>query len=349
MSKETPENTDVDLRTPEQKRSDERLERLTQELASIESGVTVIISRLQPSWCKGQLEKVTVGEEGLDIEYLIRKWGGHLLQLRIQDANGHLRGSHTVELYSWEPKRKGRVIKDPDAFEDDEQPIQNPAPEPVPQYGSPQLDLFRMFEMMNAQREAELSRMQAILLHQMEQSAPASQHQKPVSSIRDMIALFKAVEEVKGMFGGDGGGGGDEGELPRQVMDIARLFLESKKSQPSAQIVQPQRAPKPMQMPQPNPAAKRIPPKEPPRERESVSPPENVTPIRSNDDLVKQLTELDPIEAADTLANALSSMRPEKQEAAIAVFMSRINETMGDEFEMIEEDIEEGDGKTNVQ
>ena len=236
------EREENDPRNEPEREADRKIEALETELASLQAGVQVIIERLRPSWCKGQLEKLTIGDEGLDLDYLIRTWGGNLLSVKICGKGGRIHGSHTVELYTFDPRRHGKILRAPNRNEDDEDIAPAPLMAPPP---SPEIALFpKMLEMMEAQRQSEMETLRAILLAQ-NQSAPARPIENP-----------------------------------------------------------------------------------------------NVTPLRGADDIVSQISAMDPNLAADTLITALGKMPGNRQEETIAAFMERFQDTMPDYFE--EDDDSEG-------
>jgi hypothetical protein len=326
MEPDRPNEDTVDLRTKREREEDDRIDRLMSELAAIEPGVQVVIQRKQPTWCKGNLEKLTIGEEGLDLDYLIKTWGGHLLSLRIQDKNGQFKGIHNVELYSFPPRRHGKLLKAPNQFDDDE-PQPNPQPQPMaaPREQSSITELmFQMFiqmsQQMQAQAASERETLRALLLN--------AQPQTPRNSIGETMAAFKAFTEMREMLSGDGGSGGDGDGFPGQIMDMVKMFMESKQHQQAPARLVPQRP-----SPAPVPNGQLVPPRGPQPKPEQLP---SVTPIRSPQDLAAQIAALEPHQAAETLMHALGGMKPEKQEVALAAFGELFNEANND-FMYVEE------------
>lgn len=329
-------DTGVDLRSSAEKRDDDKIDKLMEELAALEPGVTVVIQRRQPSWCKGQLEKLTVGEEGLDLEYLKRTWGGQLLALKIQDSKGHWKGTHTVELYSFPPRVYGKLLKEPNLYHGTDEPPEPPAPPPpLPPPAAAdnrQTELMiQMFQLMQAQHQSEVTTLREIMLAQNRETP-----QTPRNSISETMAAFKAFSEMREMMGADvaAGGGGDGEAFPGQIMDIMKLFLESKQNAPQARVV-PQRQPNPQQR---RPAAI-VPPASP--QVPQIGPqPAPVTPIRNDSDIAGQLTQMDPEKAAETLLMAFGQMPRAKQEVAMQTFISRLGEEMGEDWTIQDEPAE---------
>jgi len=323
----------LDIRSAAEIAADEKIERLMRDLSSIEPGVPVIISRTQPSWCKGQLEKITVGDDGLDLDYLIRKWGGHSLTVKIMGSNGHFRGTHAVELYSWPPRRNGKILKDPNRFDDEEDEDNPGSSRPtaaVPPASSPADDRFmQLLELMNRQRQSEVDTLRSLLLAQ-QQAAPPPAAVSPAGTVGDMVKMFRAFGELREMVAEGTAPAGDTIEqLPGQVMDLVKMFIDAKTREPRARVVpsvRPPAAPSPNRAHEISNAVTMSP----------ALPERKVTPIRS-DDLVSQLSGLDPDQAAETLVTAFSRMPPEKQDLAWGAFMQRFNDTMGGEYEMVEE------------
>lgn len=315
------EREENDPRNEPEREADRKIEALETELASLQAGVQVIIERLRPSWCKGQLEKLTIGDEGLDLDYLIRTWGGNLLSVKICGKGGRIHGSHTVELYTFDPRRHGKILRAPNRNEDDEDIA--PAPLMAPQ---PEIALFpKMLEMMEAQRQSEMETLRAILLAQ-NQSAPAPA--PAFGGVGELLKMAGAFNQLKDMFRTEQPLATAEEAFPAQIMDMAKMFLESKR-EPRPRLVPPTTGPNE------GPGA-------PPLRRMPARPIENpnVTPLRGADDIVSQISAMDPNLAADTLITALGQMPGNRQEETIAAFMERFQDTMPDYFE--EDDDSEG-------
>ena len=365
------DKADVDIRTAQEIAEDERVNKLMETLSSLQAGNRVIIERLRPSWCKGQLETLTVGPEGLDLEYLIRTWGGDVLSLKVLDSHGKMTGSITVELYSWPTRRLGKIIKDP-KFQDDEENSSTPAIAPTTQtpaapaspLGTGPDHFMRMLELLNAQRQSEVETLRSLLVHQMQNQTPPTTPAATsgASSIRDMAAMFKAFGELREVVQGDLTPPGEAGEqLPGQVMNLLQMFLAQKANEPKPQLTGPV-----MGTPPPARPAQRSPilpgsspapilPGSSPAPFPAVQVPDektNVTNLRAADPLDEQLAALPPDQAAHTLIAALARMPSDKREAALGSFMQEFNDTMAtpdDRFDFEYEDAAQDEEQRGVE
>lgn len=362
------DKADVDIRTAQEIAEDERVNKLMETLSSLQAGNRVIIERLRPSWCKGQLETLTVGPEGLDLEYLIRTWGGDVLSLKVLDSHGKMTGSITVELYSWPTRRLGKIIKDP-KFQDDEDTPSTPAiasttqtpADPVSPLGTGPDHFMRMLELLNAQRQSEVETLRALLVHQMQNQTPppAPASTNGASSIRDMAAMFKAFGELREVVQGDLTPPGEAGEqLPGQVMNLLQMFLAQKANEPKPQLTGPtMRSAPPSRPSRPSPilpgsSPAPFPEVQLPAPAQSTEQ-SNVTNLRAAEPLDEQLANLPPDAAAHTLIAALARMPISKREATLGTFMQEFNDTMAspeDRFDCeYEDDAAENDEQRGVE
>lgn len=323
---------EIDIRSAPQIETDRKVEALELELAQLQPGVQVIIERLRPGWCKGQLEKVTVGDEGLDLDYLIRTWGGHLLSIKIVGSRGQIRGSHTVELYSWPPRRNGKLLRAPNFEQDEEAGIATPSPPAAQPFPA---EMFgRFFDMMNAQRQSEVDTLRQMLLAQMQMQSAAPASPSPQKDpLAELVRASKYYQQLKGLFGESSPQpASSEDALPSQIMDMAKMFFEERK-QPRAALTDP------------SPGRQLAPPSKQPS-----PPPKNatVTPIPIRDtDLSSQISGMSPDAAADTLITALGKMDPDKQDRTIESFLDKFRTEMPEFFEDAADDDDVGNAGGN--
>lgn len=325
------QNSSIDLRTEPERIADLKIENLEMELANLQPGVQVILERLRPSWCKGQLEKITVSDEGLDLDYLIRTWGGHLISVKIVGPGNRIKGSHTVELYSFPPRVRERLLRAPNQPGNDDEAGISAFSAPVAP--SQDLSMFKQFmELMNSQRQSEVDTLKTILMAQLSQQSSVAAQPVPTVTQKDPISeLVKAAKyyrELEGLFGKSNPEVNPEEQFPQQIMDMAKMFFEGRNSEPRPQLVAPsgivnQTAP---------PASVRSAP------APSLSGDTKITPIReppANDkfDLPEKISSMTPDEAAETMILALGRMAPDKQDAAIESFMEKFKSTMPEFFD----------------
>lgn len=319
------------LRSEPEREADRKIEALELELANLQPGVQVILERLRPSWCKGQLEKITVTEEGLDLDYMIRNWGGQLISVKIIGKGGRIAGSHSVELYSFEPRRYGKLLKEPNRpGEDDEAGYKPPMP-PAVSGPSNEMEMMKnFFEMMNSQRQSEIDTLRTIVAAQLQtqNQAPApAPSGAPQNPLAELVKAANYYKQLEGLFGPKESALSGEEQFPAQIMDMAKMFLDQGQ-QPRAQLVDPK-------ITQARPIA-------PPSKMSPVPPvsapaPAPVTAIREQSnqkpDIIGALSGMDANSAAETLIMALNKMDPDKQDDTIEAFMDKFKETMPEFFE----------------
>lgn len=115
------ESPDVELSLDEEEKSpidriDDHLAAISDFFEGLTTGVSVMVSRLEPEWCSGYLEEIDImeGREPIDINYLIKTWGGKRLRCRVRSRRGRSSGqwlrSIDIPLQTWEPLRRGKRI-----------------------------------------------------------------------------------------------------------------------------------------------------------------------------------------------------------------------------------------------
>lgn len=301
------DNLEIDLRSATEKKAAEKIESLENELATLQPGVQVILERLRPSWCKGQLEKITIGEDGLDLDYLIRTWGGHLISVKVIGEGSRIRGSHSVELYTFDPRRYGKLIRAPNSDDTAEtlpnHPLVNSAP-PVDSGLLPQ-----MIEIMNQQRQSEIDTLKTLLLAQQQQAQLAQPTAPSMSNnFTEVLKMAKTVEQLKDMFGSkDAPSVDSDTEFTSQIMGLLGGMFSKDQQQPKGGLVPPINNPIQAQKP---PPPTRIP---------------TITPIRDRN-VIQEISSMPPDKAAETLIASLGTMDPEKKDQTIMEFMKRYDQ-----------------------
>lgn len=310
------ETEDIDLiaddRTESEKASDAELDRLDSFFAQLQPGARLLIERVQPSWCAGLLEEVTISSESLTLDYFIEMWGGHVLSVKPRGIRGRFSGgSYQIPLHSYPPKVYGEIITKSSVMDrlrgterTDNQ--QNPNQIVVnPQ--TPRSSAFDKFV-------SALPTMVPVFLKWMEQSAERRQREmlmmmkmmNPVNNATtDITKVGAALVELQKTFGAGAGGAssGDITDFIPQALGILESVLK-KPDQSSPRI---------------SGATPALP---------------NVRPIRkSGNQISGAIASMAPKDAATTIIEALGTMQPEKRQAAISEFMSEFQNTMGREEE----------------
>lgn len=304
-----------------------KMEKLTRLLSSLQAGWKVAILRQQPSWCKGHLETIEIynpGDEGsqIDVNYLIREWGGQLLFLKIHDERGKWVGGGAVSLFSYPPKVHGKVLREPDYTE-----ILNPAPQTPPwpypypppqQTAAPTLDFGKLLDIVMKQKNSD----PAMLLKVLELQQQAQQRQAPPMSqnpLEQMMGMLSLFREMRGVFGelagvGGGGGGGDDGGMMPMIAEVVKgLMAKQNQPLPQRRVLSPPRQ-------APNMAGHDTAQPLPPTQSVDESNRETLGSIAD------KLARLAPDDAAEVVLTALGNMPEQDRSRAMTAFLSQMNE-----------------------
>lgn len=324
---------------------DSTIQKLDDFFHMLSSGVSVVIERLSPSWCKGFLEEVPVTDE-FGIQYLIDTWGGHLLSLKVRNQSGQLGGTHKVQLYTYPPLRFGRKLKPYDQGEkfegDDDKPAASPA---APVVVNPPNSMEKIFTALPAIiplvtkiMENSESRRQAdfAMMMQMMKAGQGG----GLSDISKIGTVMTQLGEIYKQNMGGGGGETNEMDFMGQALDVIKMFMDK----PKPMIQMPQQAAPKLSPPAGIPTT---PPPTPPQTQGSAT----VTQLPQNRDIARSISDMTPDKAAETIMDALSQMSPDKQQAAIGSFLGEYQNMMGDDqyFEGDEEGYEEEEDNRGVK
>jgi len=205
---------------------DEQLAAIAEFFDGLTTGVSVMISRLDPEWCSGYLEEreIIEGAEPIDINYLIKSWGGKRLRCRVRSKRGGNRGqwlrSIDIPLQTWEPLRRGvRIYPRETVDEDENWTTRKPQPKK-----NGLGELGEMMALMSSMRQNELATLQALGLGRAERSGNGD------SSLSTAIELAKTFAQLQRPQGGDVDSGM---ELFGKALDL----LRPAQSSPSPAIV----------------------------------------------------------------------------------------------------------------
>jgi hypothetical protein len=301
---------------------EDKASKLEQDLALLQPGVQVLIERLQPGWCRGPLEKYTVGEEGLDLTYLRDTWGGDVLSIKIIGARGRFQGSHTIELKSFPPRSFGRKLRQPNRYEpddgDDTNQPSTPAINPN-QTSNQQADMmFRMVELLNQQRQSEVDTLRLLLEAQIKS---ASERQSVNTGggggggISEILKMARGYHQLRDLFQSEAPPSQDPDEaFPMMMLETFGKFF-NQPTGPKAPITGTRQLPAtPKIIAVPNATPQSV----PPATQKQVP------------DLSQTLSKLPPREAVRTILNALGSMPEDQREAALEEFWQEFSQMMPD-------------------
>lgn len=309
--------------------TDEQVDRLDSFLSSLQPGVSLLIERIQPSWCSGVLEEVCITDEGIDLEYLIEQWGGKVLSVKMRGKQGRLvGGSYKVNLNSFPPLRYGKPIRQHDRserFEGNESTIANPPPSRPGGLEQLFAALPAVVPMVQKLLDASESRRQADMAMMMQ---IMKGNQGGLGDITKVGAVMGQLNEMFRQNSAVSGGQDDDGMgFMNQALDVMKMFMDRPKPVQPPRITRPAVPP-----PATTPSGKT------PGEKKGT-----VTPLR---DVAGFISDMPPIDAAKTITEALGRMTPDKREEAIASFYSLQGEVEGDDDFSGDEEFETGGNRS---
>jgi len=165
--------------------AEEKLSRLEAMLKEIGAGWQVSIYRLQPSWCKGFLETIDMSddEEPIDLDYIVKQWGGEKIKVRIKDPRKVYRGSVDIPLHSYPPRLYGEELVHPN---------KRAADSPSSALGN----LEMILGVVEKLKKSDLDPVVKILLQQQ-----AAFQTQPQSGVQNLLESLAVLEKFKGFFG----------------------------------------------------------------------------------------------------------------------------------------------------
>jgi hypothetical protein len=331
--------SEIEERTSSEIEYDRQLDRLDSLFSSLSPGVTLLIQRIQPSWCKGVLEEITIGDDEINLDYFIEQWGGHLLLVKVRGASGRIAGNYKIPLFSYPPMVYGKRLKYNDKSERFLDESEIPTPNPVqssPVVVTQNSSLEKVFQALPAvlplisemMRSAE-ARRQADMAMMMQMAA---QNNSGLSDITKIGSVMAQLSEMFKRNNEGGGGGSSDMDFMAQALDtIKTVFANKTEKKSEPRLIAPAKA---------RPGA---PPVAPPVKLTS-----NVTPLKnSTDNIAKSISELDPRSISDTIIQAMAHMAPSKRNEAIGHFLAEYEADMAaadveDDYEEDDQSIERG-------
>ncbi|MCK4785558.1 MAG: hypothetical protein KAV87_17525 [Desulfobacteraceae bacterium] len=346
-----PEDRDLLPKSAGEIERDDQIDKLDRFFGGLNPGVSVLIERVQPSWCSGLLEEIQVTDDGLDLDYLIDTWGGHLLSLKMRGKAGKLvGGSYKVPLFTFPPLRFGELLRPYDkggrfSQSDDSQTTPPVVVNPPPGFDKilsavPAIMPFVIKLMENA--EARNQQNMAMMMQMMQ----ANQNQG--GGITDITKIGAMMGELNTIFrqnsgGGDQGGG--EVDFMAHAMDVMKMFMDNKSTPAQPQPQQPQ----PTQARLTSTSRRKPNAGGPPSMAKPQIPAATVTPLNPSRDVAKQLAGMDPDDISGTLIDSISQMSPDKRDAAVSKFMGEFQAYMIETEGLEGDEIDEDDDKRGVK
>lgn len=316
-----------ELSTPEQISQD----RIRYLLKNIRPGYQIAVIRIKPSWARGHLETYEYygdDDEPIDIDYLIRMWGGHRLQIRILGEKGRYVGGGSIPLYSYPPKVRGKIITEQDSIGSTTGPdasMSRSIPHYIPQ---PQntLDIGKILDLLSKNKGNDIGSTLKLLEYiQASKYNPTPPQGNPMEQMLQMAQMFRQMKDIFGEFSGGGGGGDDsDGFMPLAGDLLKTLLTKQNQPQPVRGVLSPPSSQAPKRESAPTPHAN--------TEKDSVL------------SLAKKISELDSSDAAGVAFLALDSMPTDKRESVIRSIISEMSNI--DETEENEDNIDRYDGNS---
>jgi hypothetical protein len=282
----------------------EKIDRDTQEMLDLDQylsglgpGVRLVVSRDEPSWCKGFLEEMDISESvnPLSLNYLIQTWGGHKLKLRFRRSDGTWMKHHYVDLYSYEPLVWGRPARKPSPNPHMGSETEEKAIQVVQSAPDSRLDTLNLMKLMQEMRSADMQAMAALV----KTAAPVAQtpQMDPFGMMSGMIRLLGQAMLLRQPVETTVSGGGDD-----EVFGLLNKALDVLSSNHRREDVPRITAPSGMS---PTPATSRP--------------------------LYQELAALDPTQAVAELRNAVAEMEPDKQIQTLGELIAHIDQIGGRE------------------
>lgn len=329
MTNEYSDNNDdygIDL----EEQPSEEVDRLQSLFSLLQPGVTVLIERLQPSWCSGLLEEVHL-DDSIGLDYFIETWGGQILSVKVRGDKGRLHGCYKINLSSYPPLVYGRPIKKHDksqVFHDDET-VPNPVPSSPPVvvnngFGEKLMTalptvlplVFNYMKSLEDKRQADMQMM--LQMVRSNQSSGLSDITKIGSVMTQLNALFKSNAPTNSES--------SEMDIFPQAMEVLKLALGNQnqtQQHPRAKLTSPSAGPI----------------SKPPSRSLGKTSPANVTPIRN--DVSDLISQMEPSKAAEAVLAALDQMPPDKRDEAMQSFLFQMQNQNDYDDDDVEEDFED--------
>lgn len=201
---------------------DDQFARAQAILDEFREGFTLSLSRLSPGWCSGHLERMVCYEDQpIDIDYILGKWGGKRLRLRLCDPTGKFVGGVDLNVSTFEPKRNGKIIRQDDDWRSIDEPVRVPAPErsSTPAHAT-NTDLTAIMKALQHQREQDFSAIREML----GQTLQTKETKKTSAGLDDLLEFGKKWKEMQSIFGSFGNTA-PVIALPAQAQDQGGLEL----------------------------------------------------------------------------------------------------------------------------
>jgi len=187
-----------DNRSPADIEQERQIERLEEFFSILQPGTTLLIERIQPSWCSGLLEEITISEDTINLDYFIQTWGGRLLAVVIRGKGGKLHGRHRIPLYTFPPLIYGELLSQTSPMEifrskgnrKEETPFIMSPQQTVSSTVDPLATLPALLKLLESQRQSEMAMMLQLVKPQSSGSLGGIGDKIPDLYLRPSLILF---------------------------------------------------------------------------------------------------------------------------------------------------------------
>jgi len=329
-----------------EKQTDAQLDEITRQAEEMQNlisqvqgpGYTALLWRVSPTWCEGYLEEIEIDpDSGFDMNYIIRKWGGKKINVKLKDKEGKFRKQATLKLKSFPPRRHGELIdpydelggyeqNQPSSLGKNAKHRQMPVLQPSPPIQPPanQFDPNKMMEIMVGMvkdMQKQTADPQPAPLLDGARSVPDD----PFGQLMSGLKTFKEMQKVFGTGEQLIAQANPEGENDSNLFGAITQIL--------GMMTNRQQAPQPP--PQPAPPAHVLPPRAPVvrNDLQNPSAPAPVSAPAQAPDLAGAIASLNPAQIGDIIVAAASRMDPEQRENAFAEVATRLAGLEGVEYD----------------
>lgn len=324
----------------------DKLERL---LSSLHQGWKIVIIRELPTIFRGHLETIEYygdEDEPIDVDYLLKKWGGRKLIIKVHDKFGRWVGGATVPLFSYPPKVNGQELDERQAYGGYRADVPSaaiiPSPhgaivQPQPQ---PQFDIGRIIDMMGRQKGTNVA--DILKLVEFVQARNQQQYQQP-DMIQQMLGTLEMFKRMKTVFSDMGETNSDDSGFTSLASEMLRGLMSSrnKQQEPKRRSIAPPRMNQQTIDYNNSQLSSKV-----DNDSQNTSKLSNPVNRMSLTQLASQLSSLSPEDAATAAALALDGMDNEKQRAVMSAIIDGFSgDDDIDDSEEIPDNYSNGDKK----
>jgi len=218
-------------RQPEREEIDaiQKITEFEQSLAEFSEGDYMTVSRLQPHELRGSLERIYFSKDDpIDLDYLKKKWGGHLLRIRIYgDGTRGAKTGFDIPLFSFPPRVDGRLVETEDQKQRSNQSSQSPL-----EFAAAIVEMAKSLIPQAAPMQVQPQ--QGLGVVEILKLATSLQRQsQPPDSIAQLRATMGLLRDVQGLGFGGNSDSGDSDMLTRIAAIAEKVLGQQQNVQPT--------------------------------------------------------------------------------------------------------------------